>query len=239
MTEAHPQAQTVPCRRAQHEVVLEVENLGTHPNAHTSREQIVYKYKAQFFCKGVISDIILNSKLKSAAIEGVRDYVVRQRQDDYERVVIGLGRLPGHAPNHRLNRLPIISSPLYRSRAPYRSTATTSPHISKTNHTADRMVLVGTGGVDYSELVKAGSQKVLLNPPHPIPLGRRAHPKARFDGSEVPLRDDDILAIQASADRHPTTTPRSSWVTGTASELPRPSHHASKAQPRTCPFSTR
>lgn len=66
----------------------------------------------------------------------------------------------------------------------------------KTNYTADRMVLVGAGGVDHAELVKL-AEKHFSNLPvssNPIPLGRLAHPKTNFVGSEVRIRDDNLPA---------------------------------------------
>lgn len=63
----------------------------------------------------------------------------------------------------------------------------------KTNYTADRMVLVGAGGVDHAELVKLAEKHFSSLPvsPNPIPLGRLAHPKTSFVGSEVRIRDDE------------------------------------------------
>jgi processing peptidase subunit beta len=56
------------------------------------------------------------------------------------------------------------------------------------------MVLVGTGGVDHSELVKLAEKHFSSLPisPNPISLGRLSHPKPTFVGSEVRIRDDDI-----------------------------------------------
>ena len=56
------------------------------------------------------------------------------------------------------------------------------------------MVLVGAGGVDHGDLVKAAEKAFGTLPvsPNPIPLGRKAHPKPDFIGSEVRVRDDDI-----------------------------------------------
>lgn len=64
----------------------------------------------------------------------------------------------------------------------------------KTNYTADRMVLVGTGGVDHGELVKLAEKHFSTLPvsPSPIPLGRLSHPKTNFIGSEVRIRDDEV-----------------------------------------------
>lgn len=72
-------------RRTQHALELEVENLGAHLNAYTSREQTVYYAKS--FRKDVpaavdiISDILQNSKLENAAIERERDVILREQQE--------------------------------------------------------------------------------------------------------------------------------------------------------------
>jgi processing peptidase subunit beta len=72
-------------KRSQHALELEVENLGAHLNAYTSREQTVYYAKS--FRKDVpqavdiISDILQNSKLESGAIERERDVILREQQE--------------------------------------------------------------------------------------------------------------------------------------------------------------
>jgi mitochondrial-processing peptidase subunit beta len=55
------------------------------------------------------------------------------------------------------------------------------------------MVLVGAGGVDHGELVKLAEKHFSSLPvsANPIPLGRQAHPKTAFVGSEVRIRDDE------------------------------------------------
>ena len=72
-------------RRTQHGLELEVENLGAHLNAYTSREQTVYYAKS--FRKDIgtsvdlISDILQNSKLESTAIERERDVILREQEE--------------------------------------------------------------------------------------------------------------------------------------------------------------
>jgi processing peptidase subunit beta len=72
-------------KRTQRALELEVENLGAHLNAYTSREQTVYYAKA--FRKDVdkavdiISDILQNSKLESSAIERERDVILREQEE--------------------------------------------------------------------------------------------------------------------------------------------------------------
>ena len=81
-------------RRTQHALELEVENIGAHLNAYTSREQTVYYAKS--FRKDVpqavdiISDILQNSKLESSAVERERDVIIREQQEvdkQHEEVV--------------------------------------------------------------------------------------------------------------------------------------------------------
>ena len=64
----------------------------------------------------------------------------------------------------------------------------------KTNYTADRMVLVGTGGVEHSELVALASKHFGSLPVSatPIPLGTSSSPRSSFIGSEVRVRDDTM-----------------------------------------------
>ena len=72
-------------RRSQHSLEIEVENLGAHLNAYTSREQTVYYAKS--FRKDVgaavdiRSDILQNSKLENIAIERERDVILREQQE--------------------------------------------------------------------------------------------------------------------------------------------------------------
>ena len=72
-------------RRSQRFLELEVENLGAHLNAYTSREQTVYYAKS--FRKDVpvavdiVSDILQNSKLENSAIERERDVILREQQE--------------------------------------------------------------------------------------------------------------------------------------------------------------
>lgn len=81
-------------KRTQHSLELEVENLGAHLNAYTSREQTVYYAKS--FRKDVpavvdiISDILQRSKLEASAIERERDVILREQQEvdkQHEEVV--------------------------------------------------------------------------------------------------------------------------------------------------------
>jgi len=182
-------------RRTQHALELEVENLGAHLNAYTSREQTVYYAKS--FRKDVsaavdiISDILQNSKLDNSAIERERDVILREQQEvdkQLEEVVFD-----------HLHAVAFQGQPLGRTILGPKANILSinrddlTSYI-KTNYTADRMVLVGTGGVEHGELVKLAEKHFGTLPvsPKPIPLGRLSHPKTNFIGSEVRIRDDEV-----------------------------------------------
>jgi mitochondrial-processing peptidase subunit beta len=85
----------------------------------------------------------------------------------------------------------------------------------KTNYTADRMVLVGAGGVEHSALVSLASKHFGALPvgTQRIGLGATAHPKTDFVGSEVRIRDDTMpaahiaLAVEGAGWRSPDYFP--------------------------------
>ena len=67
----------------------------------------------------------------------------------------------------------------------------------KTNYTADRMVLVGTGGVDHGSLVQLAEKHFSSLPvaAKPTGLGRAQYPKTDFVGAEVRIRDDTMPTV--------------------------------------------
>ncbi|KLO06958.1 hypothetical protein SCHPADRAFT_909909 [Schizopora paradoxa] len=182
-------------RRNQHSLELEVENLGAHLNAYTSREQTVYYAKS--FKKDVgnavdiISDILQNSKLESAAVNRERDVILREQQEvdkQLEEVVFD------HLHSVAFNGQPLgrtILGPRENILSIQRDDLS---NYIKTNYTSDRMVLVGAGGVDHNELVKLAEKHFSGLPvsPSPIKLGQVAHGKSDFVGSEVRVRDDTM-----------------------------------------------
>jgi len=89
-------------------------------------------------------------------------------------------------------------------------------HYIKTNYTADRMVLVGAGGVEHEELIKLAEKHFSSLPvsQNPLPLGG-VHGKKRpeFMGAEVRVRDDTLptaniaLAVEGVSWRSPDYFP--------------------------------
>ncbi|KAK7036725.1 Mitochondrial-processing peptidase subunit beta [Paramarasmius palmivorus] len=183
-------------RRTQHALELEVENIGAHLNAYTSREQTVYYAKS--FKKDVpvavdiISDILQNSKLDSSAVERERDVILREQQEvdkQLEEVVFD-----------HLHAVAFQGQPLGRTILGPKNNILSIKRDDlasyiKTNYAADKMVLVGTGGVSHESLVQLAEKHFssLPSSSNPLPLGSSsAKTKPTFVGSEVRIRDDEI-----------------------------------------------
>ncbi|KAJ5574857.1 Mitochondrial-processing peptidase subunit beta [Penicillium hetheringtonii] len=168
-------------KRSQHQLELEIENMGAHLNAYTSRENTVY-YAKSFNADvpkavDILSDILQNSKLESAAIERERDVILREQEEvdkQLEEVVFD-----------HLHATAYQGQPLGRTiLGPKENIQTISREnltdYIKTNYTADRMVLVGAASP--------------ASPPTSAAAALTAEMKRtpEFIGSEVRLRDDTI-----------------------------------------------
>lgn len=139
--------------RTQKQLEVEIENMGGHLNAYTSREQTVYY--AKVFKNDVpkaveiLADILQNSLLDEAAITRERDVILRESEEvakQYEEVILdelhstafmgtGLGRtILGPVDNIKnLTRGDLQS-------------------YINTHYTANRFVIAGAGAVDHKQL---------------------------------------------------------------------------------------
>ncbi|KAJ2557343.1 Mitochondrial-processing peptidase subunit beta [Coemansia sp. RSA 1933] len=198
--------------RSQHDIELQIENMGAHLNAYTSREQTVYYAKA--FEKDipqsveVLSDILQNSTLSEAAIERERDVILREQQE-VEKVV-------EEVVFDHLHATAFQNSPLgYTILGPRENImsitkADLKQYISR-NYTADRMVLVGAGGVKHDDLVKLAEKHFgsLKTSDSPVALATHKGQPPRFWGSDLRVRNDDIpqahiaLAVEGVGWTHP------------------------------------
>ncbi|KAK3330069.1 Metalloenzyme, LuxS/M16 peptidase-like protein [Apodospora peruviana] len=182
-------------KRTQQQLELEIENMGAHLNAYTSRENTVYFAKAMnedvAQCVDILQDILQNSKLEESAIERERDVILRESEEvekQLEEVVFD--HLHATAFQHQpLGRT--ILGPRENIRD---ITRTELSNYIKNNYTADRMVLVGAGGVPHEKLVEM-ADKYFTNLPATSPqtgaylLSKKA---PDFIGSEIRYRDDTL-----------------------------------------------
>ncbi|ODH53259.1 mitochondrial-processing peptidase subunit beta [Paracoccidioides brasiliensis] len=185
-------------KRSQNQLELEIENMGAHLNAYTSRENTVY-YAKSFNADvpkavDILSDILQNSKLEPAAIERERDVILREQEEvdkQLEEVVFD-----------HLHATAFQNQPLGRTILGPKENIQTIKRENlvdyiKTNYTADRMVLVGAGGIPHDQLVRLAERQfgsLPSQPPNSAAFALAAEQKRTpdFIGSEVRLRDDTI-----------------------------------------------
>lgn len=178
-------------KRTQQQLEVEIENMGGHLNAYTSREQTVYFVKVfkEDVGRGIeiLSDILLNSKLDEAAIERERDVILREMSEvnkQQEELVLdhlhatafqgtGLGRT--------------ILGPEDNIRSLKRSDL--SDYIS-THYTAPRMVIAGAGAVDHEQLCGLAGEHFGSLPSAAAGGLEVAMEPAVFTGSDIRVRFD-------------------------------------------------
>ncbi|ODQ68483.1 hypothetical protein NADFUDRAFT_68698 [Nadsonia fulvescens var. elongata DSM 6958] len=189
--------------RTQQQLELEIENMGGHLNAYTSRENTVY-YAKSFRddvprTVEILSDILRGSKLEKHAIERERDVIIRESEEvdkQYEEVVFdhlhavafkqqALGRT---ILGPKENILSIQRTDLVK-------------YITN-NYKADRMVLVGTGAVEHEQLEQLADKYFGDLPSSDIPVvfgAPKASPedvtqlaKPVFFGAHTRLKDDTL-----------------------------------------------
>jgi len=178
-------------KRSQTDLELEVENMGAHLNAYTSREQTVYYAKA--FSKDlpkavdILSDILQNSTLGEAEIERERGVILREMQEvetNLQEVVFD------HLHATAYQGTPLGRTILGPTQNIKSITAKDLRDYINTHYKAPRMVLAAAGGVNHDELVKLaekhfGSLKSDTNAEAEQLL------PCRYTGSEIRVRDDD------------------------------------------------
>ena len=141
-----------------------------------------------------MSDILQHSKLEPQAIERERDVILREQEEvdkQLEEVVFD-----------HLHATAFQGQPLGRTiLGPKENIASIQRNdlvdYIKKNYTADRMVLVGAGGVPHKQLVELAEKYFANLPtePHTSAAAQSAAAQKQtpdFIGSEVRIRDDTI-----------------------------------------------
>lgn len=178
-------------RRSQTDLELEVENMGAHLNAYTSREQTVYYAKA--FSKDlpkavdILSDILQNSTLGEAEIERERGVILREMQEvetNLQEVVFD------HLHSTAYQGTPLGRTILGPSENIKSITAKNLRDYINTHYKAPRMVLAAAGGVNHDELVKL-AEKHFGGLSSDNNTEVQSLQPCRFTGSEIRVRDDD------------------------------------------------
>merc|ERR1712102_235119 len=160
-------------KRSQTQLELEVENMGAHLNAYTSREQTVFYAKCLSNdlpqAVEILADILQNSKFGEQEIERERGVILREMQEvemNLQEVVFD-----------HLHAVAYQGTPLGRTiLGPAKNIKSISrddltPYIDP-HYKGPRMVLAGAGGVDHNtlcELAEKNFGKIGVDVPHEVP----------------------------------------------------------------------
>lgn len=186
-------------KRSQTALELEVENMGAHLNAYTSREQTVYYAKA--FSKDlpkavdILSDILQNSTLGENEIERERSVILREMQEvetNLQEVVFD------HLHATAYQGTPLGRTILGPTQNIKSITAKDLRDYINTHYKASRMVLAAAGGVNHDELVKLAEQhfgSLKADSDKEVQVLK----PCRYTGSEIRIRDDDIRLAHVAA----------------------------------------
>jgi len=177
--------------RSQLQLELEVENMGAHLNAYTSREQTVFYAKC--FKKdlpkavNILSDIIQNPILDEGAIERERGVILREMQEvdtQLEEVVFD------HLHSVAYQGTPLGMTILGPSKNIKTISKADLQNYISTHYSAPRIVLAAAGGVDHDQLTKLAEEN-FKDLKTTVSEEEKLKP-CRFTGSEVRVRDDDM-----------------------------------------------
>lgn len=177
--------------RSQHELEIEVENMGAHLNAYTSREQTVYYAKC--LAKDVdrsmdiLADILQNPRLDEGAIDRERHVILREMQEvetNLQEVIFD------HLHATAFQGTPLsynILGPTENIKSINRSDLL--DYIGKHYQPKD-IYLSAAGGIDHAELVKLAEKHFGgMQTTHDYNSSLE-YPPARYSGSLMNHRDD-------------------------------------------------
>lgn len=179
--------------RSQTALELEIENIGAHLNAYTSREQTVFYAKSLKSdvpkAVEILADILQNSNFGENEIDRERGVILREMQEvetnlqevvfDYLHATAYQGTPLGQTilgPTENINSLKRKELKEYVD----------------IFYRPSRLVLAGAGGVDHQELVDLA--KTLFKNPKNLNMDAEVphYSKCRFTGSEIKARDDSL-----------------------------------------------
>lgn len=176
----------------------EIENMGAHLNAYTSREQTTYYAKVMEKDVGkaveILADILQNSKFDEVRMNRERDVILREMEEvegQTEEVIFD-----------HLHATAFQYTPLGRTiLGPAQNIKTiTKEHLKNyiaTHYTAPRMVIAASGAVGHDYLVDQVKMMFTKLSADPTTVSQLvAKEPASFTGSEVRIIDDDMPLAQ-------------------------------------------
>jgi processing peptidase subunit beta len=183
-------------RRTQEQIELEVENMGAHLNAYTSREMTAYYAKCLSAdvpkAVDVISDILTNSKLTKEAVDRERSVILREAvevENTPEEVIFEhLHSVAYQGTSHAFT----ILGPEENIQSLQREDL---QDYIKTHYTAPRMLVAAAGNIKHEDLVKLAEAQFGHLPS--VATGPSALAPS-FTGSAVTIRNDEMPACHVA-----------------------------------------
>ncbi|KAL2552248.1 putative mitochondrial-proCES [Forsythia ovata] len=185
-------------RRSARELEEEIENMGGHLNAYTSREQTTYYAKVMDKdvprALDILADILQNSRFDEQRIIRERDVILREMEEvegQTEEVIFD-----------HLHATAFQYTPLGRTiLGPAENIRTIGKqHLQNyisTHYTAPRMVIAASGAVKHEDIVdQVGKVFTKLSTDVTSTSELVAKEPAIFTGSEVRMLDDDVPLAQ-------------------------------------------
>ncbi|XP_074279544.1 putative mitochondrial-processing peptidase subunit beta, mitochondrial [Silene latifolia] len=185
-------------RRSVRVLEEEIENMGGHLNAYTSREQTTFFAKVLDKDVGVsldiLADILQNSTFEESRILRERDVILREMEEvekEKEEVIFD-----------HLHATAFQYTPLGRTiLGPAENIRTlTKEHLKSyisTHYTAPRMAIVASGAVKHEDVVAQAQKYFTKLSTDPTTASQLvANEPASFTGSEVRMLDDDVELAQ-------------------------------------------
>ncbi|EYU34612.1 hypothetical protein ABFS82_11G119300 [Erythranthe guttata] len=185
-------------KRSARELEEEIENMGGHLNAYTSREQTTYYAKVVNQdaprALDILSDILQNSKFEENRITRERDVILREMEEvegQTEEVIFD------HLHATAFQYTPLGRTILGPAENIKKIGREDIKNYISTHYTAPRTVIVASGGVKHEDIVDQATKlftKLSSDPTTATELV--AKEPAIFTGSEVRMLDDDIPLAQ-------------------------------------------
>ncbi|CAH1431485.1 probable mitochondrial-processing peptidase subunit beta, mitochondrial [Lactuca sativa] len=185
-------------KRSVRDLEEEIENMGGHLNAYTSREQTTYYAKVMGGdvpkALDILSDILQNSTFDERLINRERGVILREMEEvgaQTEEVIFD------HLHATAFQYTPLGRTILGPAENIQKITKKDIQDYISTHYAAHRMVISASGAVKHEELVdqvKSMFTKLSANPMTTTQLV--AKEPAIFTGSEVRMRDDDMPLAQ-------------------------------------------
>jgi processing peptidase subunit beta len=179
--------------RSQRGLEEEIENMGGHLNAYTSREQTVY-YAKVFKddvpkAMDILGDILQNSLLEEGAITRERDVILREMEEvnkQEEELIFDMLHETAYQ-GTGLGRTILGPEENIRS-----LTRDDLENYIKTHYTAPRMVVAGAGAVNHAQLTELAEKTFGGLPSTPADGLVVPTDEALFTGSDIRLSNDQM-----------------------------------------------